>query len=154
MSLEIHELELAATPEDVLATLGAVAEEWGAEWAPAGRGGRLYLPVVAGLRRGLLDGQVRAEASGNGTRLTLESEVTHWRVHRSAAAVLLMGLLGALPVMLWPLSSDLLALAPVGLVLLFLAWFMVVSRLRTAGAAEFLEAVDDLLAGGGGEEPG
>ena len=73
------------------------------------------------------------------------AEATHWRVHRSAAAVLVLGALGALPVILWPLSPEFLALAPLGLVLLFLAWFMVVSRLRTAGAAEFLEAVCDRL---------
>ena len=109
--------------------------------ARSGDGGRLYLPVVAGLRRGLLDGRVSTRASGSGTRVTLTAETTHWRVHRSAAAVLVMGLLGALPVLLWPLGNEFLALAPVGLVLMFLAWFMVVSRLRTAGGAEFLEAV-------------
>ena len=114
---------------------------------PGTGGGRLHLPVVAGLRRGLLSGQLEARAAGDdGTRLTLHAELHHWRVHRSAAAVLVLGLLGALPVILWPLSSDFLALAPVGLVLVFLAWFMVVSRLRTAGGAEFLEAVGDRLA--------
>jgi hypothetical protein len=62
-----------------------------------------------------------------------------------------LGALGALPVLLWPLRPEFLALAPPGLVLTFLAWFMVVSRLRTAGAAEFLEAVQGRL--GAGEPP-
>lgn len=132
----------------MVAALSATAEDWGAEWAPAIGGGRLYLPVVAGLRRGVLDGEIAARPSGQGgTRLTLRGETSHWRVHRSAAAVLVLGALGALPVMLWPLSPDFLALAPVGLVFLFLAWFMVVSRLRTAGAAEFLDAVSLRLGG-------
>ena len=132
----------------MLAAVSAAAEDWGAEWVPGTDGGQLYLPVVAGLRRGVLSGQVNACASEDGgTRVTLEAETTHWRVHRSAAAVLLLGVLGALPVLLWPLSPEFLALAPPGLVLLFLAWFMVVSRLRTAGAVEFLETVAERLAG-------
>jgi hypothetical protein len=137
-----YRLDHDADPEEILATVSAVAEEWDAQWDPATGGGRLYLPVVAGLRRGLLSGtlEVRA-AAGGGTRLTLSAETTHWRVHRSAAALLVLGALGALPVILWPLSADVLALAPVGLVFMFLAWFMVVSRLRTAGGPEFLEAV-------------
>ena len=101
---------------------------------------------MVGLRRGLFSGWLTASPSpAGGTVLTLRGETAHWRVHRSAAAVLILGLLGAVPVLLWPLSPDFLALAPVGLVLLFLAWFMVVSRLRTAGGAEFLEAVRDRL---------
>ena len=142
MTEERHELEVPAPPADALAAVAAVAADWGAEWTPGAAGGRLYLPVVAGLRRGVLSGQVEAHAeAGGATRLTLVAETTHWRVHRSAAAVLLLGAVGALPVLLWPVSSQLLALAPVGLVMLFLAWFMVVSRLRTAGGAEFLDAV-------------
>ena len=140
----------------MLAAVAAAAEDWGAEWAPGtGGAGQLYLPVVAGLRRGVLSGQLAARSSGDGgTRLTLTAETTHWRVHRSAAAVLVLGALGALPVILWPLSPDYLALAPVGLVLMFLAWFMVVSRLRTAGAVEFLEAVRHRLAAGEPERLG
>ena len=142
MSEAEHRIELDAAAEETLEAVSAVAEDWGAQWAPDGYGGRLYLPVVAGLRRGVLDGRLSVKPAGNGgTKLTLAAETTHWRVHRSAAAVLVMGALGALPVILWPLSPDFLALAPVGLVFLFLAWFMVVSRLRTAGAGEFLEAV-------------
>lgn len=145
MSEERHELRVDVTPEDALAAVAGMAEEWGAEWAAGGDGGRLYLPVVAGLRRGLLEGRIRVRSSGSRTHLVLEADTTHWRVHRSAAAILVMGLLGALPVLLWPLGPRFLALAPVGLVLLFLAWFMVVSRLRTAGGAEFLEAVREAL---------
>jgi hypothetical protein len=136
------ELELDAPPKAVLAAVTRAASDWGADWSPATDGGRLHLPVVAGLRRGLLTG--RLEARG-GTRITLHTETTLWRVHRSAAAILVLGALGALPVILWPLREDLLALAPAGLVLMFLAWFMVVSRLRSAGADEFLEAVRDRL---------
>lgn len=150
MSDEEHRLEIEAPPEQTLGAVAAAAKDWGAEWVPEPGGGQLYLPVVAGLRRGLLSGRLTASPSAaGGTRLTLRGETTHWRVHRSAAAVLMLGLLGAVPVLLWPLSPDFLALAPVGLVLLFLAWFMVISRLRSAGGAEFLEAVRDRLPGEG-----
>ena len=143
------QLDYDAPPEAVLAAVTTAAEEWGAEWHPGTSGGRLYLPVLAGLRRGLLEGRVEARGrTGGGTELTLRSETTHWRVHRSAAAVLVLGALGALPVILWPISPGFLALAPVGLVLMFLAWFMVVSRLRNAGATEFLEAVGERLDAG------
>lgn len=152
MSEELHQLELEAPPRDVLTAVAVAAEQWGAEWQPSPSGGRLYLPVVAGLRRGILSGDLEASAAaGGGTRLVLRAETTHWQVHRSAAAVLVLGALGALPVILWPLSPSFLALAPVGLVLLFLAWFMVVSRLRTAGAAEFLDTLRLHLGGEPGE---
>ncbi len=99
----------------------------------------------------MLGGRLRVRALGDGgSRLTLEAETARWRVHRSAAAVLVLGAMGAVPVLLWPLRPEFLALAPPGLVLLFLAWFMVVSRLRTAGAAEFLEAVHHRLGGDSG----
>lgn len=148
MSEAEHRLALDVPAKEALAAVSTVAEDWGAEWQPSGDGGQLYLPVVAGLRRGVLEGRLSAASTGvGGTDLTLHTETTHWRVHRSAAAILVVGALGALPVILWPLSPDFLALAPVGLVFLFLAWFMVVSRLRTAGAGEFLEAVRARLMG-------
>jgi hypothetical protein len=144
MSLEEHRIDIAAPAEHALEAVADVAESWGADWQADS--GTLHLPVVAGLRRGLLVGRLEVRPTGaEGCQLTLRAESSLWRVHRSAAAVLVMGLVGALPVLLWPLSGDFLALAPVGLVLMFLAWFMVVSRLRTAGAAEFLEAVRDRL---------
>lgn len=146
MTEESHELEIEAPPAEALAAVAAVAAEWGAEWIPGDNGGQLRLPVIAGLRRGLLTGRVEVLPSrDDGTRLTLRAETAHWRVHGSAAAILVLGALGALPVILWPLRPEFLGLAPVGLVLMFLAWFMVISRLRTAGAVEFLEALDHYL---------
>ncbi len=145
MSAGPQTLELHASPAAALAAVAATAEDWGAAWSPATDGGRLALPVVAGLRRGVLDVRLEARSTGNRTRLTARVEDECWRVHKSATAVLALGALGALPVLLWPLHGDLLALAPAGLVLLFLAWFMVVSRLRTAGVAEFLEATQARL---------
>lgn len=142
------QVEVDSSPNQALAAVSAMAEEWGAEWSAGGAGGALYLPVVAGLRRGLFSGRLEARATAGGTELTLTGETTHWRVHKPATAVLVLGALGALPVVLWPLSPDFLALAPVGLVLMFLAWFMIISRLRTAGADEFLDAVRHHLAGG------
>ncbi len=150
MSGKEHHLELAATPADALVAVAATAEEWGAIWSPGPGGGRLALPVLAGLRRGVVAGPLAARPIAGGTRLTLTVESVTWRVHRTAAAVLALGALGALPVLFWPLDERLLALAPVGLVLLLLAWFLVVSRLRTAGADSFLEAVRERL---GGEAP-
>lgn len=147
MSDEEHHLELAAAPADALAAVAATAEEWGGLWSPEAGGGRLVLPVLAGLRRGVVAGPLAARPIAGGTRLTLTVESVSWRLHRTAAAVLVLGALGALPVLFWPLDERLLALAPPGLVLLLVAWFLVSSRLRTAGVDSFLAAVRERLAG-------
>ena len=147
-----HAVELALGQDETLAAVAQAAEMWGAGWRREGSGGRLALPVTAGLRHGRLDGRVRTEpASGRGTRLVFRVETTRWHLHWRAVVILMIGAGGALTLTLWPFFPPLLDLAPIGVVVAFAAWFLVASRLRSAGPENFfelLEATED------GEAPG
>jgi hypothetical protein len=48
---------------------------------------------------------------------------------------------GGLLTVLWPFFPRLLEIAPFGAVIALGGWFLVISRLRTSGPDEFLEAV-------------
>ena len=130
--------------------MARVAEDWGAEWQRAGDdGGELVLPVVAGLRRGVVSGTVTA--IGNETsRLTFEETASELRVQRPAVAILLVALGAAVLGMLWPFYPSLIALAPWAAAIVLSAWLLVVARLRSAGAEEFLRAVAHEGEAGGG----
>lgn len=133
-----HSVESPLSPSQVLAEAARAAGDWGGLWHPAIDGGRLELPVTAGLRRGVVEARVAVAAVGGGSRLDLEVESSRWELHRSAVMVLLLGAAGALSVTLWPFFPSLLSVAPVGGILAFVAWFLIVSRLRTSGPEEFL----------------
>lgn len=141
--VESHQIELELPTEASLAALATAAAEWGALWEPDGSGGRLTLPVVAGLRRGNLIGRVHARALDEGTRLSLDIDTERLTVNRPAVAVLAGGGAGGLAVALWPFWPPLLRLLPLGAVLALSAWFLVTSRLRHAGAEEFLQLIVD-----------
>jgi hypothetical protein len=143
-----HAIELPHPPEEALAAVGQAAEEWGAEFERQGRGGRLRLPVVAGLRRGLLVGPLTVEAAGAGSRLVFRPERPSYSLQLSAVGILLLAAAGALATVLWPFYPALVAVAPFGAVLALGGWFLVVSRLRTSGPAEFLELVAAVAAHG------
>jgi len=128
----------------VLEAVGEAAELWGAEWQPADSGGRLRLPVVQGLRQGVVQGNLRTERASHGTALHFDIEDTSYTVNKSALAVLLLGGLGGLTIVLWPLSPTILQLAPIGAVLALVAWLLVVSRLRHSGTVDFFNLVADL----------
>lgn len=139
MSGDGHSVTSPLPPDEALAEVARVVEDWGGRWQPGIGGGRLELPVTAGLRRGVLAGRLAIARHPAGSRLSLEIEESRWQVHRSGVAVLLLGAAGALSVTLWPFFPALLGLAPLGGVLAFVAWFLIVSRLRSSGAEEFLE---------------
>ena len=135
--------------EAALAAVAAAAEEWGAEWEPRDAGGRLHLPVQAGLRHGRLDVAVAATpAAAGGVELAFDVAAAAWSIHRTAVGLLVIAGLGALATLLWPFVPALGPLAPMGLVLGVAAWLVVVSRLRHHGVAELLEDVADRLAPG------
>lgn len=140
---EVHEhsVELPLGTDEALAELARAAEAWGAEWRRKGSEGRLVLPVTAGLRHGRLSGRISTESVGDdsGTRLRLQVENSRYHLHWQAVVILLFGALGAVSFTLWPFYPPLLELAPMALVLAFAAWFLVASRLRTAGVQEFFE---------------
>jgi hypothetical protein len=136
-----HAVDLDISQEEALAAVGRTAEDWGAEFQPSGAGGQLHLPVLAGLRRGLVTGAVEVQPAAGGSRVVFRPETSIYYVQTSAVVVLLLALTGGLLTVLWPFFPELLAVAPFGAVLALGGWFLVISRLRTSGPEEFLAAV-------------
>jgi hypothetical protein len=136
-----HAIDLEMPPGTALAAVRQTAEDWGAELDLEGSGGRLRLPVIAGLRRGLLTGPVSVEPLERGARVTFHTEEAIWYVQTPAVVILLLAISGAALTVLWPFFPHLLAVAPFGAVLALGGWFLVISRLRTSGPEEFLAAV-------------
>lgn len=140
----------AQLPETSRASLNLLehgAARWGAEWERRGDGGRLRLPVMAGLRRGWLDGVVTATerevAEQSLTRLELRVEESEWHTDRTGVMVLCCALFGALITIVAPFFPRLWGLVPFGIVLAAAAWFFVLAKLRNSGPEEFLESVVD-----------
>ncbi len=102
------------------------------------------MPTVQGLRRGVLTGNLQIEPADGGSLLHLEITSTHMAINWSATAVLILGGLGGLTLILWPLSPKILQLAPIGAVLAIVAWLLVVSRLRYSDAGDFLDLVVEI----------
>lgn len=162
---------IAASPARVAAAVAPAAGKWGADWLPgegAGDGGtssqeavgRLRLPVAAGIRRGVLDGELWLAASAGGsaeapegedvpagpaTRVEFRPRDSAFFVDTKIAVVLTISALGGLLVVVWPFlppSEELAQIVPLGVVLALAGWLLVVSRLENRGVEEFL----DLLA--------
>ena len=141
-----HRVVLPAPPERALAEVAEAAGEWGASWQPHHDGGRLILPVVQGLRRGVIAGPVECRPTDEGCEITLRIEERDLRINRPALVILSIGAVSGLALALWPWMPVLLQFAPIAFVLAFMAWVLVISRLRMSGATEFLDALADRLA--------
>ncbi len=139
--MERHSIELALPEADAVAALAAAAEEWGAEWTPDRGGGRLAMPVVFGLRRGVLVGRIEVLRSGAGVRLDWRLEESHLELHRASVAVLTLAAVALVGTTAWPFHPPLLAFVPFAAVLGLLTWWLVVSRLRNSGPEDFLATV-------------
>lgn len=138
MSAE-RELELAAPPSRVAAQLAELAEQWGGEWEEEADGGRLALPVVYGLRRGVECGRLELGRLGaGGTRLRWRPESSDLEVQRSSVAVLSLAAVPLLVTIAWPFWPALFPLVPFAAIFGLIAWWLVVARLRTRGVEEFL----------------
>lgn len=135
-------VRLELGPEEALAAVEHAAEFWDAEWHRHGTGGRLELPVVAGLRRGTISARLSAELEDDATTLTVRIESSRYKLQNAAVSILALGGFGGLCLTLWPLYPPLLALAPVALILLVVAWLVIASRLQNSGLEEFLELVE------------
>jgi hypothetical protein len=159
-TLEEHAIVLEAPPEKALAAVGQTAEDWGAEFRRDGSGGQLHLPVVAGIRRGLVTGAVEVRLAEGGSRVVFRPENAVYYVQTPAVMILLVAVAGSLLTVLWPFFPQMMNVAPFGALLALGGWFLVVSRLRTSGPDEFLVAVaatdvlDDANADADGEEDG
>jgi len=139
-----HQRQLSQPPSTVLEAVDEAAQMWGAEWQPTDQGGQLRLPVVQGLRRGIVQGTLNAAPEETGTSLRLDVETASYAINRSALAILILGGMGGLTIVFWPLSPTILQLAPIGAVLALVAWLMVVSKLRNSDPEDFFDLVADL----------
>jgi hypothetical protein len=138
---EEHQIEVAGPPEAALEAVGRAAEAWGAELERQGSGGLLHLPVVSGLRRGVVSGPVAVDGAPGGARVTFRPEESIQTIQTAPVMVLVLALGGAALTVLWPFFPNLLPLSPFGALLALGGWFLVLSRLRSSGPREFLAAV-------------
>lgn len=136
-----HAIDLDLPPPAALAALRRTAEDLGAELQTEGASTKLHLPVLAGLRRGLISGEVEILPTQAGSRLIFRPETAVYHVQTQAVMVLLLATAGGLLTLVWPFVPGLLQIAPFGAVIALGGWFLVVSRLRTSGPDEFLAAV-------------
>jgi len=142
MTAAEHRVELAADPDRGLELLAREAASWGATWQRGGQqDGRLALPVLAGLRRGWVEGEVTVEPAGAGSRLTFRIDKNDYRLQAMSVAVLLVAALGALVVLVGPFVAALRPAVPAGILLAVGAWLFIVAGLRNSGPEEFLEGV-------------
>jgi hypothetical protein len=136
-----HAVDLDLPPEAALAALRKTAEDLGAELQAEGYGWKLHLPVLAGLRRGLVSGPVEILPTREGSRLVFRPETAVYHVQTQAVMILLLASAGGLLCLVWPFFPRLLQIAPFGAILALGGWFLVIARLRTSGPDEFLAAV-------------
>ncbi len=135
-----HSLELPEDPVTSLNLVAMAAESWGGLWQAEGpHGGRLGLPVMAGLRHGWVAGQLTAEPVGSGSRLTYRVDKSDYRLQKMPVLILLLAALGAVTMTVALVVPALLGLVPLSIVLCLVAWFFVVARLRNSGPEEFFE---------------
>jgi len=134
------EIELDLTPDEAMRRVAEAADAWQGSF----EGGRLALPVVFGLRRGVALGKIEIVRLGDTrSRLAWTLEESHLEVHRASVAVLLFAAIPLLITVAWPFHPPLFALVPFALVSGFAAWWLVVSRLRSHGPVEFFAALGE-----------
>lgn len=135
-------LAVAGAPPQALAAVARAAEDWGAAWQEGVAGGRLELPVAAGLRHGRVTGRIEVASGGSGeTEVAFRAERAEYWVWTPAVAILVLAVAGAATTVLWPFYPRLLPVAPFGAIIALGAWFLVVTRLQNRGPEEFLELV-------------
>lgn len=137
-------IELAVPPEVARTGVDRAAEAWGADWRPGINGGRLHLPIAAGIRRGSVQGELRIEAAGRGSRLRFLPAEAVYEVQTGAVIILLLAAAGGVMTVVWPFFPDLLPLAPLGALIALSGWFLVISRLTTNTPDDFLRLVSEL----------
>lgn len=151
---ERHAVRVPVEADRAVKAVGEAAEDWTAAWDPGISGGRLELPVSAGLRHGRLTGRVDVTSAGAGhSEVLLRPERTEYRLWLPAVAVLVIAAAGGALTVLWPFYPELLPLAPFGAVFALVGWFLVISRLQNRGPQEFLELVALHAGEAGAEEP-
>lgn len=137
------EIELELPREAAIEALRAAVEAWEGEWTElAPDRGRLALPVVFGLRRGVEWGTVEIVRLGDErSRLVWTLDESRLHLHRGAVAILLFAALPLVAAVVSPFHPPLFAIVPFAAVTGLLAWWVVISRLRTRGPHEFFESL-------------
>lgn len=134
-----------ADRDSAIAALDEAAELWNAAWEASPTGGRLHLPVLAGIRRGRVLSDVEVVEDATGCTIHLRSQSTDYHVNRPALVLLVMGAVGGLVTVIVPLAPEqLIQFLPLGIVMMIGAWLLVASRLRYDGPKEFLEVVAEI----------
>ena len=139
------ELELDCPQKQALVALEAAAEAWGADWVATASGGKLEIPVTAGVRHGFVDAQATVTGAGRRATVRLDIQKEDYRLHGSSVAVLVMGAAGGLGMMLLPFFPQLFDFLPFAGISMLLAWFVVVARVRHRSPGDFLETVRDAV---------
>jgi len=135
-------IELDRNPTAAGAAVGEIAGEWDAGWRPDARGGRLVLPVVYGLRHGVVEGRMEIERLGDDrARLRWVEESSRLAVDKSSVAILSIAVVPLVGSIAWPFWPVLFPLVPYAAIFGLIAWWLVISRLRTSGPEEFLRDV-------------
>ena len=143
-----HGCDLEEDPAAARRRLAVAAEAWGGsfEEAPGTTHGTVHdslvLPVLAGLRRGFVEGPVRIEERGKGSRVSYQVAESQYRLDLPAALTLLLGALGALLTLVAPFFPSLWRLVPVGMMLSVGSWLFIVARLRNSGPEEFFQDLE------------
>ena len=134
-----------AKPTAALKRVAEHAEMWGGAWDGLDKSsGKLGLPVSAGLRRGWVEGDVRAEADGKGgCTLTFQEDHSAYQIDRGSVMILVAAAFGCLVSLLAMFLPKLLPLLPVSILISIGAYIVVIARLRNSGPEEFFEAVAD-----------
>jgi hypothetical protein len=146
----------SASRDRVLEAIAGTAAEWDATWQPGSESepGTLYLPIVAGLRRGFLEAGITTAPDGSGVEVRVEPLREELHLQWNAVVVLGLAALGALTAVLWPFVPALQPLLPFALLIALSGWFLVVTRLRSSGVEEFFAAVGKVLTARGDTEAG
>lgn len=142
-----HRIDLDCPPAEALAAVGKAAEAWGADWQRGIDGGRLDLPIAAGIRHGLVKGRLEIERRGAGSSVHYRTEDAVYVVRTAPVAILVMAGAGGVMTVIWPFFPALLPLAPLGGIIALSGWFLVVSRLSTSSPDDFLRLVAEVAAG-------
>ncbi len=141
-STKEYRLELPDDPVTALNLVTLAANDWGGIWQAGNNGGRLGLPVIAGLRRGWVAGDLKVEKASEGSRLIYCVDKSDYTIQKPAAVMLLLAGLGAVTTVIAPFVPALWGLVPIGLLLSIGAWFLVISRLRNSGPEEFFDDLE------------
>lgn len=134
--VHVHVAEIGRAPLWVFAQLARQAEAWGGSFDE--KKGRLELPVLAGLRHGLVIAEVEALAQRGGSKVRLKILESHYQLDRGGTFALAIAAPAAVAALALPFFPRFWPLLPPALVLTLAAWLFIVARLRTSSVEDFL----------------